>query len=161
MPTFPVGGAIKTAFVKCLTIGESRSPIMTSHGERGIWQRRYWEHTIRDDRDFAAHMDYTHFNPVKHGVAEHPADSLHSSFRRCVDGGLYPDGWRGGSDEPRETGERLSDASVEASGRIRSDWRTGDPTTMVEAECATLFRPTLAAVHQRASPHRAILSAGQ
>ena len=65
MPTFPVGGAIKTAFVKCLTIGESRSPIMTSRGERGIWQRRYWEHTIRDDRDFAAHMDYTHFNPVK------------------------------------------------------------------------------------------------
>jgi putative transposase len=99
--------AIKTAFVKCLTIGESRSPIMTSHGEQGIWQRRYWEHTIRDDRDFAAHMDYTHFNPVKHGVAEHPADWRIPSFRRCVDGGLYPDGWRGGGDEPRETGERL------------------------------------------------------
>jgi putative transposase len=99
--------AIKTAFVKCLTIGESRSPIMTSHGEQGIWQRRYWEHTIRDDRDFAAHMDYTHFNPVKHRLVDHPADWRIPSFRRCVDGGLYPDGWRGGGDEPRETGERL------------------------------------------------------
>jgi putative transposase len=88
--------AIKTAFVKGLPGGGPRSPVMTSRGERGIWQRRYWEHTIRDDRDFAAHMDYTHFNPVKHGHVEHPAD-----------GGRYPDGWRGGSDEPREKGERL------------------------------------------------------
>ena len=82
--------AIKTAFVKCLPTGESRSPVMTSRGERGIWQRRYWEHTIRDDRDFAAYMDYTHFNPVKHGLVEHPADSPHSSFHRCVDGGPIP-----------------------------------------------------------------------
>ena len=63
--------AIKTAFVKCLPPGEARSPIMTTRGERGIWQRRYWEHTVRDDRDVAAHMDYTHFNPVKHGLVEH------------------------------------------------------------------------------------------
>jgi putative transposase len=80
---------------------------MTRRGERGIWQRRYWEQTIRDDRDFAANMDYTHFNPVKHSLVEHPADWPYSSFRRCVDGGLYPDGWRGGSDEPQETGERV------------------------------------------------------
>jgi putative transposase len=80
---------------------------MTSRGEPGIWQRRYWEHTIRDDRDFAAQMDYTHFNPVKHGLVAHPADWPHSSFRWCVDGGLYPDGWRGGSDEPQATGERV------------------------------------------------------
>jgi hypothetical protein len=48
--------AIKTGFAKSLPIGEPRSPVMASRGERGIWQRRYWEHTIRDDRDFAAHM---------------------------------------------------------------------------------------------------------
>jgi hypothetical protein len=47
---------------------------MTRRGERGIWQRRYWEHTIRDDRDFAGHFDYIHFNPVKHGLVRHPAD---------------------------------------------------------------------------------------
>jgi putative transposase len=73
--------AIKTAFVKCLPTGQSRSLVMTSRGERGIWQGRYWEPTIRDDRDFAAHMDYTHFNPVKHGLVEHPADWPNSLFR--------------------------------------------------------------------------------
>jgi putative transposase len=99
--------AIKTAFVKALLIREPRSPVMTSRGERGIWQRRYWEHTIRDDRDFATHMDYTHFNPVKHGLVAHPADWPHSSYHRFVVGGLYPAGWRGGSDEPQQTGERL------------------------------------------------------
>jgi putative transposase len=81
--------AIKTAFAKSLPIGEPRSPVMTSRRERGIWQRRYWEHTIRDDRDFAAHMDCTHFNPVKHGLVAHPADWPHSTFHRCVVGGLY------------------------------------------------------------------------
>ncbi len=89
-----------------MRIGEPQSPVMIRRGERGIWQPRYWEHTIRDDRDFAAHMDYTHFNPVKHGFVEHPAEWPHSSFRRCVAGGLYPAGWIGGSGEPPETGER-------------------------------------------------------
>ena len=98
--------AIKIEFVKGLPACEPRSQITDGRGERGIWQRGYWEHTIRDDRDFAAHMDYTHFNPVKHGLVTHPADWPYSSFRRCVDRGLYPDGWRGGSDEPQKTGER-------------------------------------------------------
>jgi REP element-mobilizing transposase RayT len=53
------------------------------------------------DRDFAAHMDYTHFNPVKHGLVAHPADWPHSSFRRCVADEIYPADWRGGSDEPQ------------------------------------------------------------
>jgi putative transposase len=58
----------RVAFAK---IFACRRVTITSHhhrGERGIWQRRYREHTIRDDRDFAAHMDYAHFNPVKHGL---------------------------------------------------------------------------------------------
>ncbi len=66
--------AIKKGFSKSVRNGEPRSPVMTRWGERGIWQRRYWEHTIRDDHDFAAHMDYTHFNLVKHGLVEHPAE---------------------------------------------------------------------------------------
>jgi putative transposase len=97
---------IKIAFVKSLPICEPRSAVMTSRGERGIWQRRYWEHTIRDDRDFAVHFDYIHFNPVKHGLVKHPADWPHSSFRRCVANGLYPGGWTRGSDEPPKAGER-------------------------------------------------------
>jgi putative transposase len=46
-------------------------------------------------------MDYTHFNPVKHGLVAHPADWPHSSFRRCVADEIYPADWRGGSDEPQ------------------------------------------------------------
>jgi putative transposase len=98
--------AIKTAFSKALPAREWRSPAMTSRGERGIWQRRYWEHTIRDDRDFAAHLHYARFNPVKHGLVKHPADWPHSSFRQCVARGLHPDGWIGGNDESLERGER-------------------------------------------------------
>ncbi len=98
--------AIKTVFAKSLPADEPRSAVMTRRGERGIWQRRYWEHTIRDDRDYAAHMDYTHFNPVKHGLVDHPADWPFSSFRRCVARGLYPAGWMSRGGEPAKTGER-------------------------------------------------------
>ena len=61
--------------------------------ERGIWQRRFWEHTIRDERDYAAHVDYIHFNPVKHGLVECAADWPFSSFHRAVAKGLYPREW--------------------------------------------------------------------
>jgi putative transposase len=98
--------AIKVAFAKSLPPIEPRSPVRLRRGERGIWQRRYWEHTIRDDRDYALHMDYIHFNPVKHGLACGPADWPFSSFRRCVARGLYPPDWLGGAAEPAETGER-------------------------------------------------------
>jgi REP-associated tyrosine transposase len=62
-------------------------------GERGIWQRRFWEHQIRDERDFGAHAEYIHFNPVKHGHVAAP----HSSFRRFVAAGVYHDDWAAGS----------------------------------------------------------------
>jgi len=59
----------------------------------GIWQKRFWEHTIRDDRDYGAHMDYVHFNPVKHGLATHPAGWPYSTFRKCVAMGVYEAAW--------------------------------------------------------------------
>ncbi len=98
--------AIKIAFSKSLPAIEARSPVMRARGERGIWQRRYWEHTIRDDRDYAMHVDYTHFNPVRHGYVQHPADWPFSSFRRCVAAGLYPQDWRGDDVAPPDAGER-------------------------------------------------------
>ena len=98
--------AIKIAFAKSLPGVEPRSAVMTRRGERGIWQRRYWEHTIRDDQDYAAHFDYIHFNPVKHGLVGHPADWPHSTFHRCGANGLYPAGWTSRGDEPQDTGER-------------------------------------------------------
>lgn len=67
-------------------------------GERGIWQRRFWEHTIRDDRDYAAHMDYIHFNPVKHGLSAEAANWPFSTFNRCAALGLYSRSWSGGAD---------------------------------------------------------------
>jgi putative transposase len=112
--------AIKIAFSKSVPADEARSSVRRSRGERGIWQRRYWEHTIRDDRDYAAHMDYTHFNPVKHCLATHPADWPFSSFRHCVAVGLYPADWLGDGNAPSEAGERRPE----------------------EAEGAMLFRPT-------------------
>jgi putative transposase len=97
---------IKAAFSKSLPATEQRSAVAIRRGERGIWQRRYWEHTIRDDRDYAAHMDYIHFNPMKHGLVGNPADWPFSTFRRCVASGLYPADWLGSGAEPAETGER-------------------------------------------------------
>ena len=96
---------IKAALSKSLPDAEEAK---LRKGERGVWQRGYWEHTIRDDRDYAAHMDYIHFNPVKHGLAHDPGDWPFSSFRHCVAAGLYPAGWLGGGAEPVETGERKS-----------------------------------------------------
>jgi putative transposase len=98
---------IKTAFSKSLPVIEQRSAVRVRRGERGIWQRRYWEHSLRDDRGYAAHMDHVHCNPGKHGLTERPADWPYSSFRRCVTRGLYPAEWLGGSPEPAATGERL------------------------------------------------------
>jgi putative transposase len=56
------------------------------NGELALWQRRFWEHTIRDDRDVARHVDYVHFNPVKHGLAPRVRDWPFSSFHRYVRG---------------------------------------------------------------------------
>jgi len=65
---------IKKEFVKTLPAGEGRSDVMMRRRERGIWRRRFWEHTIRDEADYAAHMDYIHFNPVKHRLVGHPGE---------------------------------------------------------------------------------------
>ena len=66
-------------------------------GELDVWQRRYWEHTIRDDGDLEIHVNYIHYNPVKHGLVECVAQWPHSSFRRFVKMGLLEPDWAGGS----------------------------------------------------------------
>ena len=98
--------AIKMAFSKALPKGERLSASRQTRSERGIWQRRYWEHTIRDDRDFAIHMDYIHFNPVKHGLVEAPSDWPFSSFHRAVEVGTYPPNWSGTDADETPRGER-------------------------------------------------------
>ncbi len=59
---------IKIAFSKALPRTEVQSSTQRHRGERGIWQRRFWKHTIKDDADYAAHVNYVHVNPLKHGV---------------------------------------------------------------------------------------------
>ena len=61
--------------------------------EAAVWQRRYWEHIIRDETDFAKHFDYIHFNPVKHGFVDSPQEWKWSSFHRYLRLGYYPDDW--------------------------------------------------------------------
>lgn len=60
--------------------------------EKGIWQRRFWEHLIRDDNDWRRHVDYIHYNPVKHGVVDKPEDWSHGSYHRAVRNGWYGPG---------------------------------------------------------------------
>src|SRR5262245_3269159 len=97
----------KSAFSRGLPAGEQISASRASKGERGIWQRRYWEHTIRDDGDFARHVDYIHFNPVKHGQVRQVKDWPYSSFYRLVRLGTYPEDWAGIADHDESRfGER-------------------------------------------------------
>ena len=67
--------------------------------EKGIWQRRFYEHQIRDEEDFQRHMDYLHYNPVKHGLVQRVVDWPYSSFHRLVQQGIYPANWGGGKCE--------------------------------------------------------------
>ncbi|RUL74038.1 REP-associated tyrosine transposase [Dyella choica] len=84
---------IKARFSRMIPANETPSPSRLRKGERGIWQRRYWEHLICDDRDMRQHFDYIHFNPIKHGYVARVADWPYSSFHRHVAGGRYPVDW--------------------------------------------------------------------
>ena len=86
---------IKSAFSRGLGPAPSRFMSKIAKREKGIWQRRYWEHAIRDDADFERHVDYIHFNPVKHGHVTRVADWPHSSFHRYVERGLLAPDWGG------------------------------------------------------------------
>jgi putative transposase len=92
---------IKRAFTRSfLSNGRQsgeRSDSRAARGEQTVWQRRYWEHTIRDERDFQAHLDYIHINPVKHGLVVVARDWPHSTFLAWVERGVYDLTW--GSDD--------------------------------------------------------------
>jgi REP-associated tyrosine transposase len=82
-------GLIKASFTRVTRLGRTK----TVKGERGLWQRRFWEHTIRDDLDLQRHVDYIHFNPVKHGYARQVRDWPYSPFHRYVRQRLLPLDW--------------------------------------------------------------------
>lgn len=90
---------IKTRFTKHCPHALRHPPdaARLKKGKQAIWQHRYWEHQIRDETDFARHMDYIHYNPVKHGLAQSPAAWPYSSFGRYVKAGVYALDWGHGS----------------------------------------------------------------
>lgn len=90
---------IKAGFSKAIPKSEWRSNVRIKRGERGIWQRRFWEHLIKNEADFQAHIDYVHINPLKHGLVNQVKDWPYSTFHKLVDQGIYPLNWGGGVEE--------------------------------------------------------------
>ncbi len=84
---------IKAGFSRSLEKSEYINDTRRRKRERGIWQRRYWEHQIHDDADLARHVDYIHINPVKHGHVGAPVDWPYSSIHRYIRQGILPAGW--------------------------------------------------------------------
>lgn len=98
--------SMKMRFVGAIPATEQRSVVRAKRGERGIWQRRFWDHVIRDDRDYARHLDYVHYNPVKHRYVERVRDWPYSTFHHRVAAGLYPPDWGEEGVEDIAAGER-------------------------------------------------------
>ena len=74
------------------------NPSRTKKREKAVWQRRYWEHLIRNEEDWRRHMDYIHYNPVKHGLVKSPVEWPYSSFHRYVKHGAYDSDWGAGTE---------------------------------------------------------------
>ncbi|MEM9262427.1 MAG: transposase [Pseudomonadota bacterium] len=89
---------IKSGFVRGLAVPGRQRESLARKGERGIWQRRFYEHVVRDETDYANHVDYIHFNPVKHGHASRPVDWPHSSIHRFIRKGVLDEKWGVGCD---------------------------------------------------------------
>jgi len=106
--TLPLGDAsyalrwnLIKRFVSQATRHLVESPISRSRQQRrelGLWQRRFWEHQIRDEQDLIKHVEYIHWNPVKHGYVARVRDWPYSSFHRYVREGLYPLDWASSDD---------------------------------------------------------------
>ncbi|WP_284451887.1 REP-associated tyrosine transposase [Methylophaga thalassica] len=84
---------IKSTFSRGLPKDEHINKTRHSKNERGIWQRRYWEHLIRDEKDYMNHVDYIHYNPVKHGYVDKAIDWPHSSIHKFIRNGMIDKHW--------------------------------------------------------------------
>ncbi|QWF71347.1 transposase [Methylomonas paludis] len=99
---------IKQSFSKSLPATEKRSTVRLKRGERGIWQRRFWEHLIVDETEYAAHIEYCMINPLKHGLVKRVGDWPYSTFHRDVERGIFPVDW-GGSVEVNKAIDQYDD----------------------------------------------------
>ena len=98
---------IKSRFARSIPREEQLSRTRRARGERDIRQRRFWEHLIRNEADYARHVEYCYINPVKHGYVSHVRDWPYSSFHRDVRAELFPEDWAGEIESPGEFGERM------------------------------------------------------
>ena len=86
--------SIKYYFSRHIAIPKQKlSESKIKKGEKGVWQRRYWEHTIRNEKDLYKHLDYIHFNPIKHNLVKSLKDYKYSTFNKFVKSGLYDENW--------------------------------------------------------------------
>jgi putative transposase len=97
---------IKSRFARALPMQERLNAARKARGERGIWQRRFWEHSIRDDADCARHVEYCHINPLKHWLVARVRDWPYLSFHRDVRAGLFPEDWGGDIETTGDFGAR-------------------------------------------------------
>ena len=97
---------IKAGFSRNVTRGEWVRASRLSKGERGVWQRRFWEHLITDEDDLARHVDYVHINPVKHGHVARAVDWPYSSIHGYIRRGWLPEDWATPMDDAWDVGER-------------------------------------------------------
>ena len=97
---------IKTGFSRQLPKQERINDSRKRKGERGIWQRRYWEHAIRDELDFERHVNYIHYNPVKHGYVKRAIDWPNSTIHEYLRKGILDENWAyEENDDENEFGE--------------------------------------------------------
>ncbi len=90
-------GRIKVLFTRALrghdAQPEALSPSRRKHRESDVWQRRFWEHTLRSEAELSRYLDYVHYNPVKHGLVKCPHQWPYSSFHKLVGQGVYQRDW--------------------------------------------------------------------
>jgi len=100
---------IKAGFSRQLPKIDKITRSRKTRGERGIWQRRFWEHLIRDDSDYESHVDYIHYNPVKHLYVNAAVEWPYSTIHDYISQGMLSHDWGSGKDENSEMqfGERL------------------------------------------------------
>jgi putative transposase len=97
---------IKSRFARALPKLERLSAVRVARHERGIWQRRFWEHLIRDEADHARHVEYCYINSLKHRLGTRARDWPYSSFHRDVRAGIFPEDWAGDGETSADFGER-------------------------------------------------------
>ncbi len=98
---------IKSRFVRSIPKQEAAKNVGRGRGERRVWQRGYWEHLIRNEHDYARHVEYCYINPVKHGLVTRVRDWPYSSFHRDVRAGIFPLDWAGDAEFVGQFGERV------------------------------------------------------